>query len=198
MLDSVSGPVLAVLESVSMVAFAVLAYRFYLVARDVGGSRVYYYCFGFLLLSLAQAVMLLSVIYVNPRASLSLYAASSVLSFSGFYAFMLGRRPTQETLKGYEGASMPVAVVWLKSVIAVMDYAAGFMGIVVSLSFKGVARYLVFLIAVSYVIRGSMLASSIVSGSSVLLAIMLAGELARSMAAAVLSIAYILPESERS
>jgi hypothetical protein len=180
-----------------MVAFAVLSYRFYLVARNIGGFRVFYYCYGFLMLSLSQAAMLASVIYLNPRASLSLYAVSSILTLAGFYSFILGRRAVAEGSGGLEASPLPLAVVWLKSVVSLIDYAAGFIGILVSLYFKGLARYLVLVIAVSYVVRGGMLLSSIATGSEALLAILLVGELARSTAATILSVAYVVPGSGR-
>ncbi|MCE4612331.1 MAG: hypothetical protein F7C07_00655 [Desulfurococcales archaeon] len=194
MLDAATRPLLMVLESISMIAFAVLAYRFYLVARDLGGERVYYYCYGFLLLSASQAVMFLSVAYINPRVSLSLYTASSTLSLAGFYAFAYGRRATSLVA----GNRFPViAVVWLKSVVAVIDYITGFIGMAVSAFTRGLAKYLIAVIALSYITRGSSLLASIVSGEDSLLAILLVGELARSIAATLLSIAYVVPGSER-
>lgn len=192
MLDATTRPLLIVLESMSMIAFAVLAYRFYLVARDLGGERVYYYCYGFLLLSLSQVAMFLSVIYVNPRASLSLYTASSALSLAGFYAFAYGRGAISSSA---DNKLLVMVVVWLKSLVAIIDYAAGFVGMIVSTFARGLAKYLIAVIGLSYIMRGSTLIASILSGSDHLLTILLVGELSRSVAATLLSITYVVPES---
>ena len=177
-----TGTGLVIAEIIPVAAFLVIAYRLYRVASVLSSDRLLSNSIGFLLLSISQASMTLSIISSNPRVGISLYSMSTILAAGGFYALL-----PKDRVMGLHS----ISVIGLKSLLAFLDYIAGVLGLLVSSSSRGVARPLIALIGLSYIVRGSTLVLGVVgAGVRVILATLIVGELLRSASATILSIIY--------
>ncbi len=171
---------MALVEAIAALAFAVIAYRLYIVYTRLGLGSLESGFAGFTLLSASSLAMMLASLVSSPRASFSIYVASSVLAVGGLY-LLAPRR----------GLGVVIPLGGLKVLVALFDYLAGVMGFAAAQAARGPARILLAVIAVSYLVRGtSMLGGALGMGPGMVVLVLFIGELLRAASAAALAVFY--------
>ncbi|MEB3861847.1 MAG: hypothetical protein GSR84_06470 [Desulfurococcales archaeon] len=174
------GGALALVEAIAAAAFTVIAYRLYIVYSRLREDPLESGLAGFTLLAASSLAMMIASLASSPRASLSIYVASSILAVGGFYL-----------LSPLRGMTVVIPLGGLKVLVALFDYLAGIMGFTASQTTRGPARVLLAIIALSYMVRGtSMLGGALGMGPASVALALFVGELLRAASAAALAVFY--------